>query len=313
MVVAPGSARARQTAATRPTAAGKVEKPWWLRPPHDRSRVVEIRSRRALNGSVVNAPVLAEVFSRGLRALTGVRTEREAWKTVLGSARRIVIKFNAVGAEVISTTDAMARALVAGVVDAGYEAERVALVEAPGYLTTEYGLRIAARGWGGAIRVGESREELANYLLEADAVVNVAFLKTHRIAGMSGCLKNLSHAVIRHPAKYHANGCSPYVGQVVSSKEVTSRLKLNITNATRIVFRNGPDARNEDLSNYGALLLAYDPVAVDAVGLEILELERRRLGETERVFAEHIGSAAKLAVGRRQPAELQRLLLDDGG
>jgi uncharacterized Fe-S center protein len=187
---------------------------------------------------------------------------------------------------------------------AGYERKRIALIETRVGTSEELGTVEPTIGWGAPIRVGGLPQAIANYLYEADAVINVPFLKTHRIAGMSGAMKNISHAVIRHPARCHANSCSPYVGQVVGNKEISSRLRVNVVNALRTVARNGPEASSMDTVQCGGLLIGFDPVAVDTVGHELILAQRRKLG-IEKIFeVPYLDAAAADGVGRRALHEL---------
>jgi hypothetical protein len=307
-----GLAQARPPVASRPSPVQLPDVPWWLQRHGPRSRVVEVRSSRVLGGSVVDPITLGELLNQGMCGLTGAAGVSDAWRAVLGSAGRIVVKFNSVGASIINTNNAMAHTLVAQLAAAGYDPGRIALAEVPEFLAEELGTAQVGRGWGRAIEVGGRPEPLAQYLHDADAVINVPFLKTHQIAGMSGCLKNLSHALIRHPARYHANGCSPYVAQVVGSIEVSSRLKLNVVNAIRIVANRGPDAIEEDVVGYGGLLLGFDPVALDNVGLSILARERRRKGFEADLNVRYLASAAEMGLGRWRAADIERTVIDAG-
>ena len=293
--------------------AGTAEgAPWWMRPPHQRSRVVDVRSEDVLRGPVVDESELEQLLARGMRALTGRATAEEAWRDVLGPARRILLKFNSVGAKVLRTTAPMAGVLVRAISAAGYDPAHLTLVEVPEYLSTQLGVRRPPGGWGTPIPVGDYLEPLTTYWLEADAVVNVPFLKTHRIAGMSGCMKNVSHAIIRHPALFHDNGCSPYVGQVITSESVSSRLRLNVVNALRVVAKNGPEAAEDDLVEHGGLLFGCDPVAVDTVGLSLLAGLRRQSGLGGVVNVRYLSAARNVGVGRGEGDGLDQVVLSDG-
>jgi len=284
----------------------RIPPPWWMERLGPRSRVVEVHSQKVLQHSIVDPLVLRQMLTQGVRTLTGTLSPQAAWRELLGDARRIVLKFNSVGANVLSTTDPMARAIVEALEVAGYDVGAVGLVEAPSYLPSRLGTRLPAGGWGEPIQVGGQLEPLAAYVYEADAIINVAFLKTHQIAGLSGCLKNLSHAVIRHPARYHANWCSPYVAQVVGSEAVSSRLRLNLVNALRVVVDRGPDANPEDVVDYRGLLLGVDPVAVDRVGLSVLTAERARLGLVQDLRVPSLTDAARMGLGRVRPEGIER-------
>jgi hypothetical protein len=305
-----GFSQSTQPVTSRPGAGRPPHTPWWLERYRLRSRVVDIRSGGVLTAATADHVALGEMLDQGIRNLTDARTAEGGWRIVLGSAERIALKFNSVGAHVINTNDTLARLLVDRLAAAGYEPAKIALVEVPGFLVSELGTREVVRGWGAPIPVGGRQEPLAQYLYDADAIINVPLLKTHQIAGLSGCLKNLSHALIRHPAWYHDNGCSPYVGQVVGSDEVSSRLKLNVVNAVRVVANGGPDAQEEDIIGYGGLLLGFDPVAVDNVGLSILAMERQRRGLTGGLEVRHLASAAEMGLGRWRPADIDRIALE---
>lgn len=302
-----------QHATSRPAVAASHRMPWWLRAERTRARVVDVRSAGVSRPTAINMATLSDMLDQGTQVLTGAASPTEAWRSILGSAERIVIKFNSVGARVLKTTEPLAKLLVQRVGAAGYDQEQITLVEAPAPLANELGTARAARGWGGEIEVGGRPEQLAQYLFEADAIINVPFLKTHQIAGMTGCLKNLSHALVRHPMRYHANGCSPYVGQVVGAQEVSSRIKLNLVNALRVVVDHGPDARAEDIVEYGGLLFGFDPLAVDNVGLSILAVERKNRGLEGGLTIRHLASAAEMGVGRWRPADIDRVAVGVDG
>jgi hypothetical protein len=286
--------------------------PWWMGDEHPRSRVVDIRAPHVLNASVADEVALTEVIAQGIQALTLTDTPVQAWRKILGPARRIVLKFNSVGAARINTADAMARALLESLNAAGYPPSLIAGVETPAHLVARFNMRKPAEGWGGEIPVGDGAENVAAWLYEADAVINVPFLKTHPIAGMTCSLKNLSHAVIRHPARYHSDGCSPFVGQVVGSEPVTTRLKVNIVNAIRTVVNNGPDAAERDIYPHGGLLLGFDPVATDAVALDLLLHQRREAGHDSGITVRYLHASRMAGVGRNRPTEIDRVVLDAG-
>jgi hypothetical protein len=261
----------------------------------------------------VDRTQIRDLIRHGVRRLTEVDDEAQAWRSVLQDAQRIAIKFNSVAAETIRTAELFAIALVEELTEAGWQADQLALIEAPPSVARRFGTRTPAAGWGERIMVGDVSEQLANYLLEADAVINVPFLKTHRLAGMSCCLKNISHAVIRQPARHHANGCSPAVAQVVAHPLVSSRLRLNLVNAIRVVADRGPDASEADLTWYGGVLCGLDPVAVDTIGALVLATERRRLNLPANLEVPYLSAAAQMQLGRWHLSEIQRVAVEGDG
>lgn len=290
-----------------PAASSSDSRPWWLGPRYPRSRVVEIQDARVLVDGRADDVILADLIDLGLRVLTGLPTATEALQHILGPARRIAVKFNHVDAEQIGTNEAVARALAAALATAGYGPDTLMLVEAPSGLAGELNKASPPSGWGPAIRVGGRLEELANWVYESDAIINVPFLKAHTIAGMSGAMKNISYAAIRHPARYHDSGCSPYIGEVIANKELSSRLKLTIVTALRVLVDPGCREKPSTLADVGRLLFGFDPVALDTVGLEVLLRLRRDLGITSRLQAPSVAAAGELGAGRCAAYGIDRL------
>lgn len=299
------------TTASAPATVPSATPPWWLRSDARHSRVIDIRSKIVVRTTIVDRTELGSMLDRGLQALTDESSPERAWRSILGNSKRIVLKFNSVAAQVLQTNDTFARVLVGRLTDAGYEREMIALVEAPPALATELGTRDVTHEWGSTIPLGTQFEQLASWLLEADAIINVPFLKSHLIAGMSGAMKNLAYAAIRRPARYHDNGCAPYVGDIIRSEPVAGRLKLSIVNALRIVVDRGPEAEERDVSEHGGLLLGYDPLATDTIGWGILTQARRKAGLRDLGEVAYLTAAAQSFAGRSRSAEINRVFISE--
>lgn len=243
------------------------------------SKVVVAQNSRLVNGPDVHRALLGETFEQMLLALTGKSSTKEAWGTILRPDDVVGLKFNRSGQDVIRTTTAMADALVASLVDAGWGLERIVLVEAPPGFAERAGTQPPWPGYDShATDFGSGSDQFASVLRQITALISVPFLKTHNIAGMTCALKNLSHGLIKHPARYHANGCSPYIADVVASSPIRSKLRLALVDAMRVVYDGGPRATAVTLGDEGALLISRDPVAADSVALEILNRTRERHG-----------------------------------
>lgn len=241
--------------------------------PADKSRVVLLRSPEAAE----EENLLREMVEEAIRILTGAESSSEGWNKLLRPDDVIAIKFNRVGATELGVTEQMARQLVRSLSRAGFSPERIMLIEAPGSLETQLKTRPFVFGWSGPeVSFGSGQDTLAAWLEEVTAIINVPFLKTHNIAGMTGCLKNLSHAVVRSPRRFHANGCAPYVGDIVSLPQIRQKVRLHLMNAMRAVFAGGPEVRPEYRWIYAGIVAGKDPVAIDSVGLDILNEQRVR-------------------------------------
>ena len=241
-----------------------------------RSTVHQFHLSDVIREGHVHQVMFQEMLAEALRTVGETETAGEAWRRWIGDDDIVLVKFNRVGQTEIGTAAHVAGALVASLRSADISPERIILLEAPERSTREPVTREVPWGWSDqTYDFGSGRDQFRAALAEASVVINVPALKTHHLAGISGALKNLSHGLVRHPARYHAHGCSPYIGDIVGCAAIRPKLKLNIVDALRVVFDGGPTASPALLHPGEVLLIAEDPVAADAVGLELLNTIRR--------------------------------------
>ena len=244
-----------------------------------RSRVVQISAEEVVNGAIVHRSLLQEMLGKLLITVTGRPTEAAAWRSLLKPDDVIGLKFNRSGQGAIGTTNALADVLVGSIVRSGWQPEQIVCIEVPDHVQRRNG---TAPPWSGFSEersvFASGSDQLASVLDQVTALISVPFLKTHNIAGLTCSLKNLSHAMVKHPARFHRDGCSPFVGDIVALPAIRDKLRLCIVDAMRVVFDGGPTATTTTVSDEGVLLASLDPVAVDAIALEVLNDIRRRRG-----------------------------------
>ncbi len=242
------------------------------------SRVIHVQSPYVVDGPVVHRVLLREMLDKAVAGLVpDVADASLAWKRVLKPDDVIGIKFNRSAQEVISTTDAIAGAIVESLVAAGWASKRIVLIEAPPETTAKHSTTAAVGGFSTTVTdFGSGADQFAAVLGQVSALIDVPYLKTHNIAGITCALKNLSHGLVKHPARYHGNRCSPFIPDIVSAPPIRTRLRLCIVDALRVVYAGGPEASVETISDEGALLVSADPVAIDSVGLALLNDVRKR-------------------------------------
>ncbi len=221
---------------------------------------------------VVQPALLKDAIAEGLCRLTGEAKVSDAWNRILKPDDTILLKFNQSGARLLNITAPFAAVLVEMLTAAGWSPDRIVLLEVLDPLADTPKTRQPDMRWQEeVVQFGKSgSDSFLAALAECTAVINVPFLKTHQLATMTSCLKNLSHGLVRHPARFHANGCDPAIGEIVASPPIRSKLRLHIVNALRVVFDGCLAPRDEDAHNAGSILLSTDPVACDSVGYALL-------------------------------------------
>ncbi len=117
------------------------------------------------------------------------------------------------------------------------------------------------------------RFEIITPVLEADAVINISKLKTHVFTFMTGAVKN-HFGVIPGLAKpgYHAklNDTKRFAVMLLDLTELISS-RLFIMDAVTAMEGDGPNAGTP--RHVGLILASTNPVALDAVGGEIIGLD----------------------------------------
>jgi hypothetical protein len=243
------------------------------------TRLTYARWDRIVVGRTLHPSLLREMFGESLLALTNQATVADAWHRLFEPDDIIAIKANHSGASVIGTVEPCVDALVKSLTEAGWAPEQIVLLEVPARTERGHKTLQARRGWQNKeVDFGSGKDQLAAVLDQVTAIVNLPFIKTHNIAGMTCGLKNLSHGLVKHPARYHGNGCSPYIGDIVSSPQIRDKLKLTIVNAFRVVFHGGPEAVEQNVAPASRLIMGTDPVAVDTLALKVLDQIRGTKG-----------------------------------
>lgn len=241
--------------------------------------VVRVCSERVVRGRRVDQRLLTEMLDRGLALATGASTGAQAWQSLLAPDDVVGLKFNRSGAKELGTTVPMAQTLIASLTEAGFSPSQLVPLEVPPIIWDELGTTRPDPSWEAEeTPFGSGSDRLAKVLRQVTAIVNVPFLKTHNIAGITCCLKNLSHALVKHPARFHGNRCCPYIADIVALPQIRDKLRLHVVNGLRMVYDGGPEAPKETTCEAGLVLVSRDPVAVDTVGLEELNHVRQEHG-----------------------------------
>ncbi|MFH1683405.1 MAG: DUF362 domain-containing protein, partial [Candidatus Margulisiibacteriota bacterium] len=152
-------------------------------------------------------------------------------------------------------------------------------------------------------------------VLEADYVVNLPCLKTHRFGGdFSMALKNHVGTVAKwHEGYNYMEGLhsSPHQLQMIAEINKYIPSDLIILDAIKGFSNEGPDTGK--LIEPEIMMLSTDPVAIDAVGVAIL----RMYGTTDKVAKGKIFDqgqlkrAAELKIGVTSPKEIELIAVNE--
>lgn len=146
-----------------------------------------------------------------------------------------------------------------------------------GVITTTHNNRDAAMPYVTVFNRQETR--YVRPLTDATAVINLTTIKDHHLCGMTGALKNLTHGQIVNPHDHHAMQCDPQIPLLYNFPVLRSRVRLHIADAFKVIYDLGPlDREPTRRVPHGAVYVSTDPVALDTIGVIVLDHERRERG-----------------------------------
>ena len=272
----------------------------------------------------IAAAVLARMYDRGLRLLTGQPDSAAGLRSIFSPSDRVGVKINTIaGRELTSLPDVtlpFAR-LFAGI---GIPERNLAIWDRTNRELKAAGYSLNAAGAGFRILgtdtegLGYEPEPLVHKGIGSrfstiltglvTASVSFAVLKDHGLAGVTAGLKNYFGA-IHNPNKYHDQNCDPYVAELFEAPPVRTRHRLTVLDALVVQCHRGPSYHARWAETAETLVFGADPVAVDAVGWRLLETLRKAKGlptlEEEERSPRYLQTAERMGLGRTAAADIR--------
>jgi len=282
------------------------------RPPlPPKSTIIQTQSKRSLQYGRIHAEVVQEMLDGSMMKLAKCEQAADAWKTIASPADRVAIKVNCIGRQNLSTHTEVVAGIVAGLKSAGVDPQNLVVFDRDEGEMNDAGYRPSAVG-GARCQVSNEYSSktlrfyfgatrLARILDDITVLIDVPVLKDHNIAGVTIAMKNLSHGLCENPGDFHANGCDPAIAQIFGTEEIQKKLRLVVCDAIIAACDGGPTGMtNAAKWPCGTLLVGKDAVAIDRVGMDLIEARRRVRGLmplARRSPPRHIITAGKMGLG----------------
>jgi len=212
-----------------------------------KTKVVIIRDSTVLGGGgEIDSAVLSQMLDKGAAELFDRNDAASAWNRIFSPDDIVGVKSNKW--PYLPTPPEMERAIRQRALKSGIHEDNISIDD---------------RG------VRENK-----IFKKATALINVRALKYHHWAGIGGCLKNYIMFVPR-PEDYHDDSCAD-LGTIWKLPHIAGKTKLNILAMLTPLFHGiGPHHFDRKyVWEYKGIIVGTDPVAVDAVGLRIVEAKR---------------------------------------
>ncbi len=215
----------------------------------NKARVILIRHPDALDAnSAFNEPVIQQMLDEAVAKLLDQSDPVEAFKLLVKPEDIVGIKTNVWS--FLPTPAPVEKAIKRRVLDAGVKEENIGL--------DDHNVRTNP------------------IFLKATALINARPIRTHYLAGMSGCLKN--YIMFGESQEfYHPDSCAA-LGSLFLLPQVKGKTRLNVLCAlTPQFYGRGPhNFSRRYVWNYKGLIVGQDPVAVDTIGLQLIKAKRRK-------------------------------------
>ncbi len=250
------------------------------------SRVVLVRDEKALVSFKKPDPeVVQNMLDEAVTTLLGEKDPVVSWKRLVKSSDIVGIKTNVM--HYLRTPPEVEQAIKKRILDVGVSEQNIGI---------------------------DDRGVRRNPLFQkATAIINARPARTHHWSGIGGCIKNHIMFVPRASA-YHPDSCAD-LAALWKEYNLIERTKLNILVMLNPQFHTvGPHSYNDKyVWDYKGIMVSQDPVAVDAVGLMIIEAKRHEYFGKDlpmQTPAKHIRIAdTKHSLGVSDPSRIELIKL----
>jgi Domain of unknown function (DUF362) len=284
--------------------------------PHP-GRVIAVEHPACYASGAYQAAPIRSMVERGMRELTGAPTWQDAWRTMFQKGDVVGIKVSPVGGPKLSSDAAVLHSILDGLNAAGvpdgniivFSRYRAEILEAGIDKWLRPGMRFEApspayddkqldmEGYDAnhfmemaIVKAGDDPKDersRRSYVAKTVAqhvnkIINLPVLKHHQSAGVTICLKNMSHGFVNNVNRSHmtptANACGMFIPSVVSLPIIRQKVVLHIVDAVRASYHGGPPGRPQFIWEPKTLYFGTDPVALDKTGLKVIDAKRRQVG-----------------------------------
>ncbi len=290
-------------------------------------RVIKVEKPDSLQANQLYPKVEATrpMLEKALCELTGESDLVKAVGRFVHKDDKVCVKVNGIAKENMGTNKELVLPFLEAMIAAGIPAANITVLEQ--YRNFLQGTRVSERNVPAGVKVAVHlnedatmaermiqgtgvRTKFARVLTESTAVINFALVKDHSICGYTGALKNMTHGCTINPHDFHTHHASPQIALLYAQDVVKSRVRLCITDAFKVMAHGGPLWKQPQyVTKYESIFVSTDPVAMDAIGWEIVEARRaekklRSLTAEGREPA-YIKAAADLGLGIADRAQIK--------
>lgn len=282
-------------------------------------KIVKVSKRDSLkpNGLYPKEDDAKTMLTKALTELTGKPDLPTAIGQFVHKDDIVCVKVNGIAKANMATNRELVLPFLEAMIQYGVKPENITVLEQYGEFlagtrinaqNVPKGVKVATHSNGNAtmddriIPGTRTRTKFVRYLTEATAAISFSLIKDHSICGYTGQLKNMTHGCTINPHDFHVHHASPQIASMYAQDVIKSRIRLCIADGFKVMYDGGPLwKRPEAVKPHESIYVSTDPVAMDAIGWDIVEKFRseNRLKTLAEVGREpsYIKAAADLGLG----------------
>jgi uncharacterized protein (DUF362 family) len=290
-------------------------------------RVVKVTKAGCLmpNGFYPKEDDAKEMLTRAMTELTGKSDLATAVGQFVHKDDKVCVKVNGIAQQNMATNKELVMPFLEAMIASGVKPENITVLEQFANFfggtrltltNVPKGVKVAIHGNGNAtmpervIPGTGVKTQFVSALTDSTAVINFALIKDHSICGYTGMLKNMTHGCSINPHDFHAHHASPQIAMMYAQDVIKTRVRLCITDGFKVMCHGGPLWKQPQyVRPHESVYASTDPVAMDAIGWEVVEKHRadkglKSLTDEGRPPA-YIQTAGTLGLGIHERAQIQ--------
>jgi hypothetical protein len=276
----------------------------------------------AADNALLSPEALREMLDVSITELTGLDDAREAWSLLFSPDERIAIKVNTIAFSAFRTHAPLVVAVTESLQEAGIPAEQIVIFDRSNNELEFAGYQINTGDSPGVLCRGDNDDssgytegwtlmdtdiKLSQTLLSCQALINMPILKYHNQSGITFAMKN-HYGTFDKPDAFH----EPHVESGITGLNALPEIK----DRTRLVIGDALQISPESIGGWfyavpgDSILMSFDPVAHDAVGLQMLnevlvsEGNDSKAEYTAKIAQPWLTRSSELGLGTNDPTNI---------
>jgi hypothetical protein len=233
------------------------------------------------DNALLDANALRKMLDASIIALTGLTDARDAWSSLFQRDEWIAVKVNTIQGSELWTHAPLATAVAQSLQEIGVPAEQILLYDRTDSQLRDGGFTIhrggdgfrcygTESGYSSGWRIADKNIRLSNVLLQCDALINIPIYKAHGIGGFTFAMKN-HYGTLDRPEDFHRGVIGRAIAELNALPAIRDRTRLIIGDVLSACTTPRQDSPYWKLDSVGdSILMSFDPVAHDTVGLGML-------------------------------------------